>query len=172
MRIVNRFLPLLAVIALSIAATSCRSLIKEAFRPPTVRVAGVVLTSDPRSDPKEPWAFVLTLAVDNPNGYPLNVVHVAYTAVIAGATVAEGDHASEIRIEPSQITTAKVALTVRPDALEHAMRRVVEARRLDYEFNGSVALQAPIVGVLRIPFSKHGTVDAFDLLKRKGFGFN
>lgn len=114
----------------------------------------------------------MTLAVDNPNGYPLNVVHVAYTAVLGGDTVAEGDHASGIRIEPSQITTAQVPLTVRPEALENAMRRVLATRRLDYEFNGSIALQAPIVGVIRIPFSKHGTADAVDLLKRKGFGFN
>src|SRR5512145_3495224 len=77
MRIANRLLPLLVFFAVPVAAASCRSLIQEAFRPPKVRVAGVVLTSDPRSDPRATWAFLLTLAVDNPNGYPLNVVHVA-----------------------------------------------------------------------------------------------
>lgn len=172
MRIANRFLPVLVLFAVPLAAASCRSLLKEAFRPPKVRVEGVALTSDPRSDPKAPWEFLLTLAVDNPNGYPLNVVHVAYSAAVGSDTIAEGDHPADIRIEPSKITTVEVPLTVRPEAFENAMRRAFSARRLDYEFNGSVALQAPIVGVVRIPFSKSGTVDALDLLKRKGFGFN
>jgi hypothetical protein len=52
------------------------------------------------------------------------------------------------------------------------MRHVLKARHLDYEFNGSVALHAPILGTTRIPFSRTGTVDPIDLLKKKGLGFN
>ena len=172
MRIVKRFLLLLLLIAFSLTAVSCGSILKEAFRSPKVRVASVALTSDPRDNPKAPWAFLLTLTVDNPNGYPLNVVQVAYSAVVGGDTISEGDHSSAIRIEASQITTVQVPLAVRPKAFENAIRRALSARRLDYEFNGSVALQAPIVGVVRVPFSKSGTLDALDLLKEKGFGLN
>jgi LEA14-like dessication related protein len=172
MRIAKRLFLFFVLLSVALAAASCRSIIKEAFKPPKVRVADVLLTSNPLDDPNGPWAFVLTLAVNNPNGYPLNVAHVAYAAVIGRETVAEGEHRSDIRVEASQVTTVKVPLTVRPEAFRDAMRQVMQVRHLDYEFNGSVALQAPVVGVVRIPFSKTGTVDPVDLLRKKGFGFN
>lgn len=172
MRIAKRFLLLIVLSAVSLAATSCRPLLKEVFKPPKVRVTDVLLDSNPVNDPKGPWAFILTLEVDNPNGYPLNVSQVAYSAVIGRDTVAEGDHREDLRIEASRTTTVKVPLSIRPDAFREALRQVLQARRLDYEFNGSVSLQAPIVGVVRIPFSKTGNVDAIDLLRKKRLGFN
>jgi LEA14-like dessication related protein len=172
MRIAKRVSPFLVLFAVLLAAASCRSIIKEAFKPPKVRVADVLLSSNPLDDPKGPWAFILTLSVSNPNSYPLNVAHVAYAAVIGRETVAEGEQRSDIRIEASQVTTVRIPLTVRPDAFRDAMRQVIQARHLDYEFNGSVALQAPVVGVVRIPFSRTGTIDPVDLLRKKGFGIN
>jgi LEA14-like dessication related protein len=172
MRIAKRFLPLLILLAFSLAAASCRPLFKEVFQPPKIRVADVLLESNPLDDPKGPLDFTLTLEVNNPNGYPLTVSHVAYTAVIGRETVAEGELLADIRVEASRVTPVRIPVTLRPDAFREAMRRVLQARRLGYEFNGSVAMRAPIVGTVRIPFSKTGTIDPVDLLRRKGFGFN
>jgi LEA14-like dessication related protein len=172
MRIAKRFLPLLVLLAVPLAAGSCRPLLKEAFKPPKVRVTDALLTSDPRSDPMGPWEVTLTLEVNNPNGYPLTVSHVAYTAIVGRETVAEGEHLTDIRVEASRVTPVRIPVTLRPDAFREAMRHVLQVRRLGYEFNGSVALRAPIVGIVRIPFSKTGTIDPVDLLRRKGFGFN
>jgi Late embryogenesis abundant protein len=172
MRIANRSTFLLLLSALFLAAASCRPLLKEAFRSPKVRVADVLLLSDPIHNPKEPLDIVLTLDVDNPNGYSLNISHIAYAAVLGRVTIADGDHRSDIRIEASRVTTVQVPLTVSPEAIREAMRQVLLARHADYEFNGSVALVAPVVGIVRIPFSKSGTVDPLDLLMKKGIGFN
>ncbi|HZW36517.1 MAG: LEA type 2 family protein [Deltaproteobacteria bacterium] len=172
MRIAIRFTPLLLMAALSLAAASCRPLIKEAFRSPKIRVTDVMLTSNPLNNPREPWDFVLTLDVDNPNGYSLNISHVAYAAVLGRVTIADGDHRADIHIWPSRVTTVQVPLTVRPEAIQEAMRLVLQARHADYEFNGSVAVIAPVVGIVRVPFSKRGTFDPLDLLKKKGIGFN
>jgi hypothetical protein len=171
MRIAKRFLPLLILLAFSLAATSCRPLLKEVFQPPKIRVADVLLESNPFDDPKGPLDFTLTLEVNNPNGYPLDVANVAYSAVIGRETVAEGEHRSDIRIEASQVTTVRVPLKLRTDAFRNAMRKVLQARRVDYEVIGSVAVNAPVVGVVHIPFSRTGSFDPLDLLKRKGFGF-
>jgi LEA14-like dessication related protein len=172
MRIANRFAPLLLLAALSLAAGSCRPLMKDAFRSPKVRVSDVLLTSNPVNNPREPWDFLLTLDVDNPNGYSLNITHVAYAAVLGRVTIADGDHLSDIRIDASRVTKVRIPLTVRPEAIREAMRQVLQSRHADYEFNGSVAVIAPVVGVVRIPFSKRGTFDPLDLLKKKGIGFN
>jgi hypothetical protein len=171
MRIAKRFLPLLILLAFSLAATSCRPLLKEVFQPPKIRVADVLLESNPFDDPKGPLDLTLTLEVNNPNGYPLDVANVAYSAVIGRETVAEGEHRSDIRIEASQVTTVRVPLKLRTDAFRNAMRNVLQARRVDYEVIGSVAVNAPVVGVVHIPFSRTGSFDPLDLLKRKGFGF-
>ena len=172
MRIANRFLPLLALLVVPLVAGSCRPLLKEAFSAPKVRLTNVVLASNPFDDPKGPWAGFLALEVDNPNGYPLDISHVAYSAVIGRDTVTEGEHRSDLRIEASGVTTVRVPFTLRPDAFREAMRHVLQARRLAYEFNGSVTVAVPILGTVRIPFSKAATIDPVDLLRRKGFGFN
>lgn len=172
MRIAKRFLLFIVLFAALLAATSCRPLMKEDFKPPKLRVTDISLASNPFNDPKGPWAFTLTLEVDNRNVYPLDVTLVAYSVVIGQETVAEGDHIGDMRIEASRATTVRIPLMLRPDAFLNVVRKVLQARHLDYEFNGSVGLQAPIVGVVRIPFSKTGNVDPVDLLKKKPLGFN
>lgn len=172
MRIAKRSLLLFALLAFSFAANSCRGLVKEVFKPPKVRVVDVALASNPLVDSKGPWGFRLTLSVENPNTYPLNVTYVAYTAIIGRETVAEGEQRSTFRIEASGVTEVKVPLTVRQEAFSKVGRQMLQARRLDYEFNGSVGLDAPVVGVIRIPFSKTGTIDPVDLLIKKGLGFH
>ena len=137
-----------------------------------MRVADVVLDSNPADHPRGPWEGSLALEVDNPNTYPLNVSHVAYAAIIGRDTVVEGEHRLEILIEASRVTTVRVPFTIRPEAFREAIRHVLQARRLGYEFNGSVAMSVPILGTVRIPFSKTGTLDPGELLRRKGFGFN
>jgi LEA14-like dessication related protein len=172
MRIAKRFLPLLALLAVPLAAASCRPLLKEAFKSPKVRVADVSLASNPLNDPKGPWEFTLTLEVNNPNGYPLDISQVAYAAILGRETVAEGDYRSDIRIEASKVTMVRVPLTLRPETFQEAFRHVLQGRRVDYEFNGSVGVNAPVVGIVHIPFSRTGSFDPVDLLKRRGFGFN
>ncbi|MBF8259991.1 MAG: LEA protein [Actinobacteria bacterium] len=163
---------MIALLAASFAAAGCRPLMKDAFKTPKIRITDVSLASNPFNDQKGPWRFTLTLEVDNPNDYPLDVARVAYSVTLGRETVAEGDHIEDIRIEASRATVVKVPLSLRPDALLSSVRRVLQTRNLDYELNGSVALQAPFVGLVRVPFSKAGNVDPVDLLKKKPLGFN
>jgi LEA14-like dessication related protein len=167
MRIANRIILLVFLLAALLAASSCRPLIKEVFKRPKVRVTEVFLVSDPVSDPKGPWEFMLTLEIDNPNGFQATVTNVAYTAIVARQIVSEGDHRDEVRIDAAKTTEVRVPLAIRPDAFREALRQVLQARRVDYEFNGSVAILAPVIGTVRIPFSRNGNIDPVDLLIRK-----
>ncbi len=172
MRIARRLLPYIVYLSVPMALYSCRSLIKETFRTPRVRVADVKLDSNPLVDPNGPWTFTLFLAVDNPNDYPLDVAFVAYSAILANETVADGEHRKEIRIEPSGVTTVGVPLSLRPEAFKEVCRQVLRARSLSYEVNGSVGLRVPLTGVIRIPFSHTGKIDPMDILRKKGVVFN
>jgi LEA14-like dessication related protein len=115
---------------------------------------------------------VLHLAVKNPNSYALTVASVAYSATVGTRRLADGERTEEMRIEPSGETVVKVPVRLQPDVFAAALREVLEARSVSYEFNGSVGVVAPVVGVVRVPFSRTGTIDPMDILRRKGIGFN
>ncbi len=162
------------LIALLIAAAlpSCKSLIREMFRPPKVRVIDVAFASSPLLEPGAPWTAVVSLEVDNPNDYPLTVAQVAYSANMDTRVVAEGERTEDIRIGASGITVVRMPVVFRPEAFADAARTVLGKKSLHYEFNGSVALRAPVAGTVRIPFSRTGTFDAMEMIKKKGLGFN
>ena len=165
-------LPLLALAALSVAPVACRPLMREVFKAPTVRLLDIRLAVNPFNAPKGPVEAILLLQVTNPNSYGLTVASVAYAATIGTETVADGERTEEIRIEPSGDTMVKVPVTLRTEAFSVALRRVLEARKIPYEFCGSVGVTAPVVGTVRVPFSKAGEIDPLDILRKKGIGFN
>ena len=172
MRIVNRWLPRLVLASLCLSASSCRPLIREVFQNPTVRLVDVGISGNPFLAPRAPREAVLHLCVTNPNGYALTVSQVAYSATIGTRHVAAGETSEEIRIEPSGDTIVRIPVQLVPDAFAAALREVIAARALSYEFNGSVTVVAPIVGAVRVPFSRNGTIDPAEFLRRKGIGFN
>lgn len=162
---------LLLVPALA-ALAGCSALVKEVFKAPKVRVTDVALASSPFENPQGPLDLTLSLSVDNPNGYDLNVADIAYSAVIGRETVAQGEHGEKLRIAASSVTVVKVPLRLRPDSFKAALRQVLAARALPYEFNGSIGLRAPVAGLVRIPFSKTGSLDPAELLRKRGLGLN
>jgi len=171
MRIVKRWILLLLSGALCLPVSSCRPLLKEAFKAPKVRLVDIGIAGNPFLS-RGPVEAILHLAVNNPNSYALTVASVAYSATVGTRRVADGERTEEMRIEPSGETVVKVPVRLQTDAFAAALREVLEARALPYEFNGSVGVVAPVVGVVRVPFSRTGTIDPMDILRRKGIGFN
>lgn len=171
-RIVNRWFPRLLLALLCLAASSCRPLIRQAFENPQVRLVNVGIKGNPILSPRAPMDAVLYLAITNPNAYALTVSDVAYTATIGARRVAGGEMHEQIRIEPSGDTIVKVPVQLDPEAFVASLREVVGARALSYEFNGAVGLVVPVLGVVRVPYSRNGTIDPVELLRRKGIGIN
>jgi len=136
-----------------------------------VRVVDIGIAGNPFVS-RGPIEVVLHLAVNNPNSYAVTVAGVAYSATVGTRRLADGERTEEIRIEPSGETVVTVPVRLQTDVFADALREVLEARTLSYEFNGSVGVVAPVVGVVRVPFSRTGTIDPMDILRRKGIGFN
>jgi LEA14-like dessication related protein len=153
-------------------ASGCRQMVKQVFETPKVELADVALDSDPTRNLLSPWRFMVTLKVDNPNSYALNVARIAYSGMIGNEVVAEGESAEDIRIAPSGVTTVRAPISLKPGAFETAARQVLTKKSLSWEFDGSVGLRTPIGNVIRIPFSKTGSYDLFYILKRMGIGLN
>jgi LEA14-like dessication related protein len=136
-----------------------------------VRVVDIGIAGNPFQS-RGPIEVVLHLAVNNPNSYALTVASVAYSATVGTRRLADGERTEEIRIEPSGETVVKVPVRLQTDVFIDALREVIDARAVSYEFNGSVGVVAPVIGVVRVPFSRTGTIDPMDILRRKGIGFN
>ena len=171
MRIVKRWVLLLLSVALCLPVSSCRPLLREVFKAPKVRVVDIGVAGNPFQS-RGPIEVVLHLAVNNPNTYALTVASVAYSAMVGNRQLAVGERAEEIRIEPSGETVVRVPVRLQTDVFADAMREVLDARAVSYEFNGSVGVVAPVVGVVKVPFSRTGKIDPMDILRRKGIGFN
>jgi LEA14-like dessication related protein len=171
MRIVKRWVLLLLVFASCLSVSSCRPLLREVFKTPKVRVVDIGIAGNPFQS-RGPIEAILHLLVNNPNSYALTVAGVAYSATVGTRKVADGERTEEIRIEPSGETVVKVPVRLQTDVFADAVREVLEARAVSYEFNGSVSVVAPVVGLVRVPFSRTGTIDPMDILRRKGIGFN
>ena len=170
-RIVKRLL-LLALATLSLAPVACRALIREVFETPKVRLVHIGFASNPFAATQGPIDAVLHLQVTNPNSYGITVAGVRYAATIGKVPLADGERNEETRIGPSGETLIKVPVALRFEGFEAAVRELVSARGIPYEFTGSVSVVAPVAGTVRIPFSKSGTVDPVKILRKKGFGFN
>ena len=171
MRIVKRWVLLLLSGALCLPVSSCRPLLREVFKAPKVRVVDIGVAGNPFQS-RGPIEVVLHLAVNNPNSYALTVASVSYSATVGTRQLAVGERTEEIRIEPSGETVVRVPVRLQTDVFVDALREVRDARAVSYEFNGSVGVIAPVVGVVKVPFSRTGKIDPMDLLRRKGIGFN
>jgi len=171
MRIVKRWVLLLLLGASCLPVSSCRPLLREVFKTPKVRVVDIGVAGNPFMA-RGPIEVILHLAVNNPNSYALTVAGVAYSATVGTRRLANGERTGEMRIEPSGETVVTVPVQLQTDVFADALREVLDARAVSYEFNGSVSVAAPVVGVVRVPFSRTGTIDPMDILRRKGIGFN
>ena len=144
---------------------------KEVFQAPKVRLVDIGVAGNPFVS-RGPIEAVLHLGVNNPNSYALTIASVAYSATVGSRKVADGERTEEVTIEPSGETVVTVPVRLQTDVFAEALREVLEARAVAYEFNGSVGVIAPVVGVVRVPFSRTGKIDPMDILRRKGIGFN
>jgi len=171
MRIGNRWVLLLLFFASFLPGSSCRPLLKEVFKTPKVRLVDIGIAGNPFVS-RGPVEAILHLSVNNPNSYALTVAGVAYSATVGARRVADGERTEEIRVEPSGETVVRVPVRLQTDVFADALREVLNARAVAYEFNGSVSIVAPVVGMVRVPFSRTGTIDPMDILRRKGIGFN
>ena len=146
-------------------------LMREAFKSPKVRVISVKLSANPFLT-KDPLDIVLHLEVLNQNSYALNVSRATYSVTIGKQELASGEKNEQFRLEPSRETAVTVPVTLNPGVFTAAMHEIIEFRAVPYEFNGSLEVEAPLVGIVRVPFSKTGTFDPIDFIRRKKIPFN
>lgn len=101
--------------------------------------------------------FRLTLRVQNPNGFPINIKGMDYRVVLNGEPFASGVSAAGVRVPASGESLVMVPVTVNLlDTLQQVLKwRSSPPESLDYALDGQVRLSD---FDLQLPFEYSGTV--------------
>jgi LEA14-like dessication related protein len=112
--------------------------------------------------------ILLVFQVTNPNPYALALSRIAYSGHLGTVRIAEGEHPQEVVLEAQKAVVVKAPVEVLPANFREAFLKVLAKRAVDYEFNGSLGIRTPVLGVVRVPFSVAGRLDAEVLLRAAG----
>lgn len=169
MRTARALLLLLVSALLLLPLAGCRELVRESFQPPKARLIDVEPGGELRSMLKGgPVRLVLVFQVTNPNAYTLAVSRIAYSGHLGTVRIAQGEHPQEVVLEGGKGSLVRAPLEISPSAFREALLKTIAKRAVDYEFNGCLGVRTPLLGVLQVPFSVGGQLDAGDLMRAAG----
>jgi LEA14-like dessication related protein len=131
---------------LSLAATvlalfACSQIAERAFARPAIAVRGVRV----RSIGLTGGALEVSLAIANPNPYPLPVQRATYLFALADSTeVGRGESAAAFTIPAHDSTVIQLPLDVSWQGLRAAARDAAGDGAVDYRLSGTVTLDTPL----------------------------
>ena len=133
-------------------ATACSRLAERAFARPTIAVRGVKVKSIGLSG----GSIQVTLAIANPNPYPLPVQRAVYSFSLADSTeVGRGESAVAFTLPAHDSTVVDLPVDVSWQGLRAAARDASRDGAVDYVLKGSVTLDTPL-GNPNVPFQVAG----------------
>lgn len=131
----------------------CRSLARAAFIPPEVTVADTKV----RSIGLRGGALDVSLRVENPNDFRLDVAGVRYVVWVDSTQVATGTVDRLVTLPPRSTTLVEVPVEFVLGALRVVMVRFVASGTVPYRVTGEFQYVTPF-GRLTRPFESGGTV--------------
>ena len=138
--------------AVVLLAGGCRAAAERVFTPPAVALRGVELTGIGATGA----ALTVTLALANPNPYPLAATRASYRLLAGDSTeVGQGSAAAPLRVAARDSATVQLPLVVSWAALGRAGRGALRAGAVDYRVIGEVVADTP-VGDRSVPIDARG----------------
>lgn len=150
---VRRVVVLASAGLVTLAATGCASLARRAFANPVVSVRDTKVTGlSPRGG-----ALEVTLDVQNPNDFRLDVGAVRYVVWVDSTQVATGTVDRIVTLEPQATTAVVVPVQFALDAVAMVAVRFMTTGSLRYRVSGQFDYVTPF-GRLTRPFASDGQV--------------
>jgi LEA14-like dessication related protein len=135
---------------------ACGGIAERAFTRPTIAVRGVRV----RSIGLGGGSIDVTLAIANPNAYPLPVRRATYAFALADSTeIGRGESAAAFTIPAHDSAVVQLPLDVSWRGLRAAGRDAARDGTVDYRLAGTVTLDTPL-GDPNVPFSLAGRFTA------------
>jgi LEA14-like dessication related protein len=143
----SRFLLLVAL-----AGAACSTIAERAFTTPTIAVRGVKV----RSVGLTGGSIEVSLAIVNPNPYPLPVHRAIYNFALADSTeIGRGESAAAFTLPARDSAVVQLPVDVSWQGLRAAARDASLDGAIDYRFTGIVTLDTPL-GNPDVPFEQVG----------------
>ena len=140
-------------VVLMLAVAGCASLARRAFQNPIVSVADTNVTGlSPRGGSLE-----VTLRVENPNDFRLDIGAVRYVVLVDSTQVATGQIDRIVTLEPASTTSVVVPVQFALDAVAMVGVRFLTTGSLQYRVTGQFDYVTPF-GRLTRPFASDGSV--------------
>lgn len=143
----------LAALAMFIGLGACASLARRAFQNPVVTVADTKVTGFSARG----GSLEVTLRVENPNDFRLDVGAVRYAVWVDSTQVAKGQLDRIVTLEPSTTSTVVVPVQFALDAVAMVGVRFLTTGSLQYHVTGQFDYVTPF-GRLTRPFASDGSV--------------
>lgn len=152
MQAFKRVARLATVMALALVMTGC-AVLRSQVEAPRVTLASVGIESLGLLEQR----FELTLRVQNPNGFPINIRGLDYQVVLNGQPFAAGVSNTAARVPASGEAMVTVPVTANLlDTVQQVLKwRTAPPDAVDYALDGSVRLSG---FDLRMPFEYSGSV--------------
>ena len=142
----------LPAVLTTLTLTACSGIAERAFTTPTIAVRGVKL----RSVGLTGGSIEVSLAIVNPNPYPLPVERATYSFALADSTeIGRGESAAAFTLPARDSAIVQIPLDVSWEGLRAAARDAARDGTVDYRLAGSVTIDTPL-GNPNVPFESTG----------------
>lgn len=129
------------LVATMLALSACSQIAERAFTRPVIAVRGVRVKSIGLTG----GALEVSLAIANPNPYPLPVQRATYLFALADSTeVGRGESAAAFTVPAHDSTVVQLPLDVSWRGLRAAARDAAGDGAVDYRLSGTVTLDTPL----------------------------
>ena len=144
---------LLAAMAggIALAASSCSTLGRQAFREPVVSLQDVKVTGVGLNG----GSLDVILSVQNPNDFRLDATQLRYTVLVDSVQFAEGVTRQNFTVEGKQTTPIHIPINFTYAGVGQAGRQLLNTGSVNYTVRGDVTVGTP-VGNFTIPYSQTG----------------
>lgn len=139
----------LAVLLAACSNATDLSALSQFVKPPKVSVEEVVLQDLSMTQ----GTALLRLNVSNPNPVPIPLEGIEYGLNLNGKTVAQGQQAQQVTLQPNQPVSVEVPVQVGFQELLGMLPGITGLGRVQYDLEGAVSLP-----MLKVPFSRSGDV--------------
>lgn len=119
---------------------------------PQVSVAEVAVTDFDL----ERAELLVDLAIDNANPVPLPLAGIAYDLKVAGRSLVAGTADQQTRLAARSVSRVPLSVTVKFDDLRRIYRSLSGLDEFEYQLDGSVGVDLPLLGVQQVPLASSG----------------
>lgn len=149
------------LLAVALLLAGCAGLTKSGIGRPKVSVESAKLAALSFQGATLQFGF----GIDNPNPVGLHLDGFDYALSVEGARMMEGRQESKLDVAADARTTLELPVTLKYQQLWSGLRQVVEKKQAGYVLEAGFAFDVPVIGRVRIPVRREGTLPLLRLPK-------